>query len=218
MQRAGDVHGAVCATLAVVRIASTEQIARVHFASSCSPIKRASECLVRLSNQKVVEGEMTGFGRPKVWRLTKRAREERGLVWRPPVLVTRKTAHWLALTECYLQLCIEETPLIWHPEYREHIEDDVVFAPDVWMVWRRKPCFLEVQLSELSSQGWRLKWLAYQKYYDLLDKRRVQPEQPARPVKPIVIVKSHQQVSTIGGPAGVSVVKWSDFSRIGDVR
>lgn len=194
-------------TLAAVRLASTEQIARAHFGHAGSTSKRASEVLHDLEMRKQVEGESIGFGKPKVWRLTKRARDQMGITWRPPVLVSRKTAHWLALTDCYLALAVTEAPQIWVPEYRESIEDGLMFAPDAWCVWRRKPLFFEVQLTDLTTDGWRQKWKRYECYYQRLAHRAIQPKPPARPVKPVIAVVSRQQNSTIGAPKGVEIIR-----------
>lgn len=157
----------------------------------------------------MVEGKMTGFAAPKVWRLSKIERDRRGLQWPAPVLATRKTAHWLALTDCYLALCAIERPLKWVPEYREEIEGGVVFAPDAWAVWRRKPFFLEVQLTPLVTKKWDHKWAVYERYYAKLAARRIQPTAPSRPVKPSIVVFSSQPFTAL--PRGIELIRWEEL-------
>ncbi len=191
----------VLATLGVVKLANTRQIARLHFSDHLSPSKRASECLAELSIRKMVEGRLVKFGLPKVWRLTKMGREILQLSF-TPVPFSHNPDHWQSIIDFYCALSDVEKPLIFLPEYRERC-DDSLFAPDAFYVHQGRAFFLEMQLTQLTSKNWRKKWQVYEAYYASIATRNFQTA--TRPVKPSIIVVSNQMPETIGKPNDVDV-------------
>ncbi|MCY0892340.1 MAG: replication-relaxation family protein [Acidibacillus sp.] len=193
--------------LSTVRIANTEQVGRLFYADRGSPSKRASEALSELAKEKLVEGEIVKLGTPKLWRLTKKAKDSMGIGQKGIPFNTAKTAHWLAIADLYIRLRKIERPLFFIPEYREVIENKRIFSPDAWLVWRKRPFFVEVQLTVMPSMRWKDKWKSYELFYLRLDKRAFQPKPPARPVKPQILVVSRQRDSTIGSPRGIEIIR-----------
>ncbi len=193
--------------LSIVRIANTEQIGRLFFADRGSPDKRASEALCALAKEKLVEGEIIRMGEPKLWRLTKKAKDLKGIEQRGIPFNTIKTVHWQSITDLYIRLSNIERPLFFIPEYREVIDNKRTFSPDAWLVWRKRPFFAEVQLTAMPSTRWKDKWNSYELFYSNLNKRAFQPKPPARPVKPQVLVVTRQTDVTIGSPKGVEIVR-----------
>ncbi len=197
----------VLSLLGIVKLATTEQIARMYFSNHLSPSKRASECLTSLAKQKLVEGEIIKLGRPKIWRLTKKGRDRLGISFVSLPFLTRQTNHRLAITDYYIHLCLTEKPLFFIHEYREPMENGSIFSPDAFFVWQRKAYFLEIQLTPISSVNWRKKWQVYERFYRYIEKRTFQKAK--LPVAPIVHVASKQTRETIGSPTGVEVIIFS---------
>ncbi len=202
-------HDDIIEFFSVVRIANTEQVGRLFFADRGSPSKRASEALSELAKEKLVEGEIIKLGEPKLWRLTKKAKDSKGIEKKAVPFHTAKINHWLAITDLYIEISKVEKPLIFIPEYREVIENKKIFSPDVWMVWRKKPYFVEVQRTPIRSKAWQEKWRIYEHVYSRLSERAFQPKPPAKPVKPKILVVTKQQKETIGAPRGIEVVMLS---------
>jgi hypothetical protein len=136
----------------------THQIASF-FRFDRSPQKRASQILVELSRENLVEGRSRAIGETKVWRLTKKGREIKG-VTRRPVPLSKRLDHWLAIGDVYCTLKQSGGLRYFIPELREPIPGTrKVYCGDAFVEWREKRFLLEVQMSPLSTDRWKEKWM-----------------------------------------------------------
>lgn len=192
----------VCRFLATVRVATTEQVGRLCAHGHLSATKRGSEVLRTLADQSLVESHKLSTG-VKLWRLSHMGRQQMGVTYGAPVLGTRKDAHRCAITDWYVTLALIEPPLVWQTEYREAIDDARIFSPDVFLVWRNRAYFAEIQRSPLTTLRWREKWRMYHAYYEGIERRTFQ--RLSQPVRPDVVIVSTQCATTIAPPHGLTV-------------
>lgn len=185
--------------LTKVPVIDTTQAARLTCKDNDSPNKRASELLLQLENQKMIEGRRREIGKTKVWRLTKKGRDQFKIT-RPPVpLSSGKIDHVLAIGDAYLDL-IETGKLLphrWLYELREPMGKRK-YCADAFFVHDGKPYLLEVQRSPISSKRWAEKWAIASEFFDNdhLTKASFQFWKP-RIVKPRIMVLSAQEPDTI---------------------
>lgn len=145
--------------LSVMPIARTDQIARL-FQTNGSPLRRASQYLNELEEQKLVEFEWHKRG--KIWRLSKRGLSSMGI----GRTKFEHVDHTLAIGDIYFTLKPEK--FMFEPQtlFSYGGRDDLVFAPDCIFVHNKKLIVAEVQLSNLSEAGWKKKYSIYNKYFE----------------------------------------------------
>ncbi|WP_426450689.1 replication-relaxation family protein [Paenibacillus sp. S-38] len=157
----------VLSTLSTIPLMTTEQVGRLMFPEAGSPLKRASQLLRGLEEDKIVEGRRLGDMR-KIWRLTRRGRAEAQTDKTAVPLNSPKIAHWLTIGDAYLQL--QQTGMLRHLECELRIPyhyagREYLFAPDCFLIWNRRAYLLEVQLSRLSREQWAKKWRRWNDYF-----------------------------------------------------
>lgn len=148
-------------------IVSTDQVARLF--TNAQPDKRASAALVELEQDGLVEGRRREMGKPKVWRLTRAGHRKMAAPFAREPLTSRKLEHWLALADMWVTLRAAGELLRWRVELRE-VYGGGVYCPDAFYALRMpggtQLRFLEVQLTEQTSDRWARKWAVASGFFD----------------------------------------------------
>lgn len=143
--------------LSTVPAATTQQVAQL-FRGNGSPIKRASEQLRLLEQEKLTEGSRLP-NMAKVWRLTRKGRELTGMTSTIP-LSSPKVRHALALASLYLSLSQRDLKAFDYEPMQTYLRglESFKYAPDAFTIVDRKAYVVEVQLKPLSRKEWSRKW------------------------------------------------------------
>jgi hypothetical protein len=80
----------------------------------------------------------------------------------PIKMGSQKIRHYLAIADFYIDLCQYETPRMFVVEPRYGAE---FMQPDIFMIWKNEPFFVEIQQSVYSSNVMMKKIDRYQHYY-----------------------------------------------------
>lgn len=164
-----------------------------------SPNKRASETLLHLEKLKLIEGQRRSIGFTKLWRLTKKGREQVNAIYHPKPFNSPQIEHILGLGKILLDL--HEMGIVgdFRPELREPFTvhgKPYYFCADAYFVFNQRAYLLEYQRSPLTSEQWKAKWKIYDLFFQEAFKR-ASWNTPTRIIKPKIVVISTQQPSTI---------------------
>jgi hypothetical protein len=129
-----------------------------------SPAKRASELLLHLEEEKLVEGMRMGDMR-KAWRLSRQGRSEAECTKRPVPFNTTKIRHWLTIGDCYIAMK-EAGKLHFETELHIEYEPKKFFSPDVFFIFGGRAYLMEVQLKRMSGKEWAQKWKRWNDYFN----------------------------------------------------
>lgn len=206
-------------TLSKCPVISTDHAAR-YFTNS-SPGKRASEALTELSTLKLIEGKRRAIGESKVWRLSKKGREQYGVTRQPVALNSPKVNHYLAIATLYQD--IQEIGKVYHwtVELREPFQigsKKLTYCPDAYC-WLKTPkgthaYFIEVQQSPITSNRWGEKWAMATSFMES-DAFPVASFQTVegRVIRPRILVISKQQPETIQGGSRLPLIITPDIKK-----
>lgn len=196
-------------------VVSTDHIAR-YFADRGSPAKRASEYLCYLESQRLLESQRRAIGQPKVWRLSKKGREQQNIDRRPVSLTSNKIPHYLALADAYqaLRRRTDIKLLHWAVELREPFKlgsRSLTYCPDAFFTverdGKRWAYLLEVQQSPLTSNRWAEKWAMATAFFDS-DAVTSASFQVAKGhvLRPAIVVLTPQQPETVQGGSKLPII------------
>jgi hypothetical protein len=152
-------------------IISTCQVSKL-FEEYSSPLVRASEFMAQLERDGLIVGKRREMesGKYKVWRLSKKAKDDLGIKQYPVRFNTTKVDHFLALTDVMIGLAQLGKLRHFEVELREEVKDSriserIVFAPDIFCIWNSKPYIIEVQRYKVTQKYWSGKWDNYYKFF-----------------------------------------------------
>lgn len=200
-------------------VVSTEHIATLF--QNAQPGKRASEALLELEEEKLIEGKRRGMGQAKVWRLSKKGREVTGIT-RPPVpLTSNKVEHYLAIADTYLELQKLGMVKRWRVELREEFSignRKKLYCPDAFFILqvggKAVPVLLEVQRSPLTSTRWGEKWAVASAFMDSPDYPKASFQFiENKIIKPRIVVVSTQQPETVQGGSRLPLIIVKDIKK-----
>lgn len=186
-------------------IVSTNQIAK--YFNVKYPDKRASEALLELEQEKVIEGKRRGMNESKVWRLSKKGRESMGIVKNPIPFSSNKINHYLGLVDVWQELNRIGTLKHWQVELREKFNagsKPKLYAPDAFFIIQLQhgtfAYLLELQQSPLTTLRWGEKWAVTSAFMESAEfKTATFQIIPGKIIKPRLLVLSSQQHDTIQG-------------------
>lgn len=198
--------------------------AALYFQDSGSPTKRASAHLRLLEDQKVIEGRSRAIGLPKVWRLTKRGREQLGVTARPISFTSGKMEHWLSITSDYIELSRMGDLTKWEvePRYKFKVGNkEMIYSPDAYFTFRyngkRYAYFLEHQYSPITSKRWAEKWAVFSQFKDSPDFIKASFQTSADKgirITPRIMVISSQLPETVQGGSNLKLYLAKDIKSI----
>lgn len=197
-------------------VISTDNVTR-YFADRGSPSKRASEYLHQLESQKLVEGKRRAIGEPKVWRLSKKGREQQNVNRFPVALTSNKVNHYITIANVYQDLKRMGELKIWRVELREKFGKDV-YSPDAFFVLQTakgtKAFLLEVQESPLTTKRWGEKWAVASRFFESDDFKTASFQViKDKVIRPNVIVISSQQPETVQGESRFNFILCNDIKK-----
>lgn len=196
----------------VLPVISTDQIARF-FKDYRSPSKRASEMLCQLEREKLIEGRSREIGKTKVWRLSKKGREELEVKRYPTALNSMGINHLLAIGNIYLELNRTGELATFETELREEYKAGGKlrkYCPDAFFAFRKKGYLLELQLSPLSATKWGEKWSVVTSFFNGGYNNKASWQQYSnKPFTPNILVVTQQpkEIVTTGCKMPLIVMK-----------
>lgn len=207
---------AILQTLSTVRIGTTKQISR--FFTNAQPEKRASETLLDLQGEKLVEGKCIQIGLPKVWRLTKKGRDFMGCSFAPVPFNSPKIPHYIEIGNVYLD-CLHLGELLhFTPECREPFilyGQEKEYCPDIFMIWKGRAYCIEVQLTPISSTRWGEKWKVAETFFgEGHFKRASWQKSPTKIIKPRLVVLTKQRPETVTRLSSLPVIVTDHIAKI----
>lgn len=171
------------------------------------PVKRASALIAPYRDCfDVLSGP---HGQPYRWRLTTSAKRELGLQYRNVSPMSAKTSHWLSFGDLWLAMVRHGD----HPQTFIN-EPQKSGGFDVYTVWKKRACLIEIQLTPLSRADWQKKWNSRVQWYtDKLYKYAPWQTGGILP-RAYVILLCNQSVDQIGAPTGFTVCNgFDDYCR-----
>lgn len=142
---------AIIADLQRFRALTRDDIAALHFANVKNPVNQVNSVMKRLRRDGIVDC----------------ATDRRKYVYFPkPTTIKKDSAklgHFLAIAEFYREIRAIEEPRIFHVEPKLGAKGTA--EPDVFMIWRGAPWYVEVQRSQFSDKVMRDKLARYGEYY-----------------------------------------------------
>lgn len=198
-------------------IVSTEHVAR-YFTHRGSPHKRASEALLKLEQQKIIEGRRRAMGEAKIWRLTKKGREEHNITRQPVSFTSNKVGHYLAIASVYQDLKRIGELKRWAVELRETFGTQK-YCPDIFTVVVRggvaKAFLIEVQESPLTSTRWGEKWAVASAFFDSEELKTASFQVvPGKIIRPQIVALSSQQPETVQGASRLPIIIAKDIKSV----
>ncbi|MCR6850472.1 replication-relaxation family protein [Bacillus sp. IBL03825] len=118
--------------LNLFRCMSRDQIAKMFFNHVKNPITSANFVLKRLRREKYIDANTN---------------KQPYIYFPDPTLIkknSQKVNHYLAIVDFYLSVCQHEKPIIFNVEKRY---GSGFMQPDIFMIWRKKAYFVEIQNS-----------------------------------------------------------------------
>lgn len=154
---------AILTDLTRFRCLTRDHVSAIHFQGLKRPITQANMVLKRLRRDRYLSVSM----------------ERRKYVYFPAQSTMKrdssKIPHFLALADFYVAVREIEKPIIFEVETK--LGDEGLPEPDVFMIWRGYPFFVEVQRSQISEKEMAAKLKRYKNYF-LSDKWEDLPWQP----------------------------------------
>jgi len=155
------------------RVLSRDDIIDLHFADLKNPIASCNTVLKRLRRDGYIE--VNTDHRPYLY-------------FSAPVQIKRDSAkipHFLKIVELYISLRKYENPRVFNvePKYGKGYME-----PDVFMIWKRTPFFVEIQRTIFSDKVMSEKIKRYENYYFSNDWQKEYWQPESRRVFPLVLV------------------------------
>ncbi|SDI19739.1 Replication-relaxation [Alteribacillus persepolensis] len=161
---------AILESLQKFRCLSRDDIVHIHFSNLKYPVATANNVLKRLRLQGYITANT--LQQPYVYFADP-----------PPIRKdSQKIPHYLAIADFYHQLCQYEKPRIFtvEPKYEKGLME-----PDVFMIWKRAPFFVEIQRNIYSSKMMQDKMNRYHAYYES-GEWQIEPWQAKEPFFPTI--------------------------------
>lgn len=161
------------------------------------PVKRASEFLH--SHEDLFEVLEVGANKPRLYRLSAKARRLFNVEAKPVSARSMKARHWVELGDVWSSLALflvnerkpKSLPTKWITEWNRQF--------DVYCEWMGKPYLIEYQRTPITSRQWSNKWALRKKWYS----EQKWQEKP----RVVLVVTTGQQDDTIQAPRGTIVVR-----------
>lgn len=141
---------AIVADLERFRCMTRDDIAALHFSHVKNPVSQTNVVLKRLRRDGVIDC----------------ATDRRMYVYFPVPSIKKDSAklgHFLAIVEFYREICAIEKPRIFEVEPK--VGEKGFPEPDVFMIWRGAPWYVEVQRSQFSARVMGEKFQRYSAYH-----------------------------------------------------
>lgn len=175
---------AIIDDLSRFRCLTRDHVAAIHFKGLKQPITQANAVLKRLRRDSYVNVSM----------------DRRKYVYFPAPSTMKKDSakipHFLAIADFYVDICKHEKPYAFQVEPK--LGDKGFPEPDVFMIWKGNPFFVEIQRSNYTEKIMADKFKRYEHYY-LTDKWHSLPWQPKEkaPIFPRLWVLSDSLYSIV---------------------
>lgn len=195
-------------TLKTLPVISTDQAVR-YFRDYKHPSKRVSDMFRQLEEEKLVEGRRRSMGETKVWRLSKKGREELGVNRKPLPLNATVLTHALAIGNVYLELKRTGGLLHFETELREEytVGGKVKkYCPDAFFIYKKKPYLLEVQLTPLSSDRWAKKWETANEFFSGPHLKASWQKYSKNPFRPEMVVLTKQNTEIVKAGSRIPLI------------
>ncbi|WP_078412193.1 replication-relaxation family protein [Priestia abyssalis] len=167
-------------TLTLFRCLSRDQVASLFFQKLKNPITSANYVLKRLRREGYITANI----------------EYTPYVYFPnPSLIktsSQKIRHYLAIADFYIDICKHEKPSVFLVEPRYGSE---FMQPDIFMIWKNQPFFVEIQKSIYSSKVMMEKIGRYVKYYESGEWKKQDWQQPNAACFPVLWIVSKNSYS-----------------------
>ncbi|WP_028403407.1 replication-relaxation family protein [Ectobacillus panaciterrae] len=145
--------GKILEALTLFRCMTRDQITHLFFRNLKNPITAANSVLKRLRRDNHIEANTQ---------------------WQPYIYFpspstikpnSRKISHYLAIVDFYIKLCKFEQPTVFQVEQRY---GPGFMQPDIFMVWRNTPFFVEIQKSRYTTEIMKAKLERYARYFKFM--------------------------------------------------
>ena len=155
----------------------------------------------------------------KVWRLTKRGREENGDTRSPVAFSSNKVGHYLAIASVYQDLKRIGELKRWNVELREKFGTQK-YCPDIFAVVVRggaaKAFLIEVQESPLTSTRWGEKWAVASAFFNSEEFKTASFQVVAgKIIQPQIVALSSQQPETVQSSTRLPLIIAKDIKSAG---
>lgn len=132
------------------RCLSRDEIRELHFSELKNSIQACNTVMKRLTRDQYVE--VNTESRPYIYFPSPS----------PIKKDSQKIKHYRAITNFYLKICKLEKPTVFDVEVKF---DKGMCEPDIFMIWKNQPFFVEIQLSNYSPKMMNEKMNRYCLYY-----------------------------------------------------
>lgn len=196
--------------LTEIPLISTKEVALFFAGRYQNPEKRASELLLSLEKDRVIQGVRLKINQSKLWRLTHHAKIAFGARYRTLSFTSPKTEHALLIGHFwkifYLRsLVAKDLSFSFFYEPMFVLDEHTLYCPDAHVIWNTggqvRNCFLEVQKTPLSQERWGKKWYVAERFFSS------QTKQP-------IIVLSNSPTSIVQSGSKLPIFVCKDFHDI----
>lgn len=176
---------AILRDLARFRCLTRDHVAAVHFNGLKRAVTQANAVLKRLRRDALVDVST----------------DRRKYLYFPSPATIRKDSakipHYLAIADFYMAVCQIQQPMIFEVEPK--LGEKGYPEPDVFMIWRGRPFYVEIQLSQIPDKAMKEKMKRYERLYltDAWKDFVWQPKPPNRPYFPYVWLISEHRYNAV---------------------
>lgn len=132
------------------RCMTRDDIAEIHFSNVKRPIRHVNEVLLRLRRDDLITADTTR--RKYIYFPIPRIKEQ-----------SAKMMHYLAMVDFYREIRKHGEPAYF--EIEQPLGADIYPQPDIEMVWRKAPFFVEVQRNPFNDKEIKAKIERYDRYF-----------------------------------------------------
>lgn len=153
------------------RCMTREQIEQLHFGSVKNKVNECNRVLLRLKRDGHIE--VSKERRMYTYFPTKHIKKD-----------SSKLNHFLAIGDFYCDIVKIDKPRIFEVEIK--LGEKGYPEPDVMMIWKGTPFFVEIQRSDYSSKQWQAKMNRYEQYYQSNEWHKLDWQPKDKKVAPMV--------------------------------
>lgn len=165
----------IISNLEKFRCMSRDQIAELFFGSTKNPVTNANYALKRLRDRGYIDANLDR--KPYVYFSKPTSIKKDG----------NKIDHFLAVVDVYLKLTKKKQPTRFDVEPRY---TDAEVRPDIFVIIKGTPFWIEVQNSTYSQSVMKKKIELYQKYYDSFEYSKLDWQPKDKKIFPYIILLS----------------------------
>ncbi|MEC2057407.1 replication-relaxation family protein [Peribacillus psychrosaccharolyticus] len=136
--------------LTIFRCMTRDQIKNLFFRDLKNPVTAANSVLKRLRRDDYIEANTQW--KPYTYFLNPSTVKKN----------SQKISHYLAIVDFYIELCESEKPTLFHVEQRYGSN---FMQPDIFMVWKNRSFFVEIQRSRYTTRIMEEKLERYINYF-----------------------------------------------------